>query len=348
MRCFNCGYETTEYLCPDCRTAEILDKVFSQIRFYKAETCDNPYLAEYVSGLTEKYAERNAIPAILDCFDVETNEFYYCQYYRMRKDDRFESAALSYLATHSLDETKTQRVLYDLIDNYIPNDFVKPKKWCEIVAEKDDLCCELYLVAAKYFSMIGEYDVSDAIAKRAISACGSGNAKLLFYSLEGIVPKLYKQQEDTQRYRTKIPYWPNTEDRRRAVAMFYDERGISYRRIESKPEKTPENEFTPPTACYDAPDSYCAFWCAAAFSVAQSKPIYQIAAVKVENGKRMDSFQEYIRPWDGETGRKSAAKEADVDLTVIDSARDVDQVMVDFLISLVMRYCYQPMHWVDK
>ena len=48
MKCFNCGNETNEYLCPNCHTEEILDKVFEQIRFYKPEICENPYLAEYV------------------------------------------------------------------------------------------------------------------------------------------------------------------------------------------------------------------------------------------------------------------------------------------------------------
>ena len=36
MKCFHCGNETNEYLCAHCRTEEVLDKVFDQIRFYDA------------------------------------------------------------------------------------------------------------------------------------------------------------------------------------------------------------------------------------------------------------------------------------------------------------------------
>lgn len=34
MKCFNCGRETSAYLCRDCLTAPVLDRVFTEIRFY--------------------------------------------------------------------------------------------------------------------------------------------------------------------------------------------------------------------------------------------------------------------------------------------------------------------------
>ena len=53
MKCLNCGCASENYLCADCATADILDKIFNEIRFYKPETCENPYLSEFASGLTE-------------------------------------------------------------------------------------------------------------------------------------------------------------------------------------------------------------------------------------------------------------------------------------------------------
>lgn len=234
------------FLCGECQTTQILDKVFSEIRSYKPDTCENPYLAEYAAGLTEKYAERNIIPAILELFDAETTEFYYCQYYRMRRDPRFENTAIAYVQTHELSDVHTQNVLYNLIESYIPNDFIKPKMWCNIVTETEGLSCELYAVAAKYFAMIGEYDLADAVTEKGIALCNNIDCRtLLFCSPESMLYKLGKQKEDTNRYRTKKPYWPTTEERRRAVAMFYDEKGIKYPRIESRPEKVKESEFAP-------------------------------------------------------------------------------------------------------
>ena len=81
MKCLNCGKESENYLCDSCKTPEILDKIFNEIRFFKPETCENPYLLEYASGLAEKYAERNIIPDILAQFDAQLTEFYYCFYY---------------------------------------------------------------------------------------------------------------------------------------------------------------------------------------------------------------------------------------------------------------------------
>ena len=332
MKCLNCGKVADTFLCCDCQTIEILDKIFNEIRFYKPENCENPYLAEYASGLSEKYAERDTIPAILDLFDFEVTEFYYCQYYKMRKDTRFEEMAVAYLGTHELTDIRTQNVLYDLIENYIPNDFIKPQKWCKMVAESENLCCELYAVAAKYFAMIGEYDLADAVTEKGLELSNDVDKRIfLFYSPENMISRLEKQKEDTNRYRTKKPYWPVTEERRRAVAMFYDEKGIQYPRIKSKPEKVKESEFAPINECFDEDlTDYCAFWCADAFSLSAAKGIYQIAAVKVRDGQITEKFQELIRPWDGIAGRKDATKKAGVALSVIESAEDVDLVLPKF------------------
>lgn len=326
MKCFNCGKETDAYLCPECRTEEILNEIFEQIRFYKPETCENPYLAEYVATLTEERAERNCIPAILALFPAETAEYYQCLYYWMRGMEEYEAAAEKYLSTHDWAEVKSQLLISYLLKKYIRNDFVKPRVWCDWIAEADDVCCELYSQAAMYFAMIAEYDLADRMADQGL-ACN----RFLYSTKEYMQTSLEKQKVDTQRYRTKKPYWPTTEERRRAVAMFYDEKGISYPRIESKPAKVPENEFAPINECFDAPDNYCAFWCSAAFSVVSAKPIYQIAAAKVESGAVVSEFQSFIRPWEGgEACRKSAAKEAGVPLSVIEGAEDVDQVMIKF------------------
>lgn len=333
MRCLNCGCKSEHYLCADCTSTDVLDKVFREILFYNPETCENPYLLEFTAGLTEKFAERDIIPDILNMFDFEISEFYYCLYYRMRRDSRFEDAAIAYLDRHELADIRTQEVLYNLIASYIPNDFIKPKKWCELVAETDVLCfCELYAVAAKYFAMIGEYNLADTVTDKGIELCTDVNRRtLLFNSPENMISKLEKQKKDTERYRTKKPYWPATVERRRAVAMFYDEKGIKYPRIDSKPKKIKESEFAPIKECYDDDlTDYCAFWCAEAFNLSTIKGIYQIAAVKVRNGEISEKFQELIRPWDGIVDRKDAARKAGVELSVIESAEDVDQVMTKF------------------
>ena len=334
MKCLNCGCTSEHYLCDACARADVLEKIFNEIRFYKPETCENPYLSEFASGLTEKYAERDIIPAILDMFDFEISEFYYCQYYRMRRDARFEGAAIAYLNTHELENIHTQSVLYDLIESYIPNNFIKPKKWCELIADSDGFCCELYAVAAKYFAMIGEYELADSVADKGLKLCSDEKRRVfLFYSPENMISKLEKQKDDTNRYRTKKPYWPATEERRRAVAMFYDEKGITYPRIENRPEKIKESEFAPIKECFDDDlTDYCAFWCADTFSSSAAKGIYQIAAVKVRDGIITEEFQKLIRPWDGVAVRKDAAKKAGVELPVIESAEDVDQVMSRFFV----------------
>lgn len=325
MKCFNCGKNTNDYLCPSCRTQEILDKIFNEIRFYNPETCENVYLAEYVSTLFEARAERNCIPEILDLFPFEISEYYLCVYYWIRGKEEFETSAIKYLDSHDWADEKSQTLISYLLKKYIRNDFIKPKMYCEWIVESDCAYAELYLSAATYFGMIAEYDLSDKAADKGL-ACD----KFLYSSKEYMQNSLEKQKADTLRYRTKKPYWPTTEERRRSVAMFYDEKGIAYPRIENKPSKIPENEFLPIDECLDAPNDYCAFWCAEAYSLSSVKPIYQIAAIRIKDGEVQDEFQSFIRPWDGAISRKSAAKEAGVPISVVESAEDVDQVMAKF------------------
>lgn len=351
MKCFNCGQETDAYLCPECRTESVLDTLIFRMLFYKEELCEFPYLTAYVATLTEEQKVRNCIPEVLAILPAEMAEYYYCLYYRYEEKDKLETAIEHYLSHHDWQARKSQRLIYYLLYYYLPNVFVKPRAWCDWIAKTEGICCELYAKAAEYFAMIAEYDLSDLLVEKGL-ACDN----FIYSDKEKMQQSLEEQKRKTQGYRDKTPYWPRSkrgesaeslEARRRAVAMFYEEKGISYPRIESKsanvskkdgsyhcvktkPAKVPENEFEAINECYDAPENYCAFWCAEAFSVSSAKPIYQIAALRVENGSVIDEFQSFIRPWDGASSRKSAAKEAGVPLSVIEGAEDVDQVMVKF------------------
>lgn len=333
MNCLNCGCISEHYLCSSCATITTLNRLFREIRFYKPDTCTNPYLQAYVSGLSEKYAERDIIPEILAQFDPQSTEYYSCIYLQMSGDSRFEDAARDYLETHELSDFHTQDVLYNLIRRYIPDNLTAPQALCELVRTRDDLFCELYAIAAKYFSMIGDYNLADAMVGRAQALCEDPeHRKLLYYSPEGMLAELEKQRITIQKYRTKKPYWPTTESRRRVVACFYDERGIPHPRVESKPAKVPESEFAPVKSYRGGNLSdYCAFWCSSVFSAGPSPCIYQIAAVKVLGGQVADTFAALVRPWDvGDSSRKAAARESGISLGEIEAADDVDLVMPKF------------------
>ena len=330
MKCLHCGQESDNYLCDDHSTESILDEVFNALRFYKAGKCDNAFIREYAMAFEKPYEVRSCIPNILKLFPESVADFYFCRYYKGEKDERFEEAALTYLHSHPRMAVKEQTILLDLLDYYLRDDFVKPQKWCELIKNTDSLYCELYHSAAQFYAMIGDYDIAGEIIDKALALCtDSAYNSFLFCSRETGTENLTKLKETNNRYRTKKPYWPATEERRRLVAAIYDEKGITYPRIESKPAKVSESDFKPiDESLSSIHTNYCAFWCAEAFSIVAAKSIYQIAAVKVRNGIIVDEFQSYVRPWSENIA--GTAEKAGIDANDLLLAEDVDQVMSKF------------------
>lgn len=329
MKCLHCDRETEAPLCQDCRSEEILDLVYREVMYATPEECTLPQVAELKHWQVEPKGERDILLQIFELFDFSAAEYYICQYYKVIKDPRYEKFAVAYLTSHDWQEEKTQRILYGLINFYLPNDFISPMKWCVRVEARDDLACDLYTSTAHYCGMIGEYDRAEVLIKQAQSLNIKGRG-WLYQQEETILSHFEKAEREIQGWRKKA-YWPKTEERRRAIAMFYDEKGISYPRIETWPQKIAESDFKCLSEyCGANPASYCAFWCATGFSVVAAKCIYQIAGVKVEKGEITDRFQSYIRPWDGCSARKAAAQEAGVPVETLECAEDVDLIMKRF------------------
>lgn len=217
-------------------------------------------------------------------------------------------------------------MIYNLLSFYLRNDFIKPAKWCAVIGGNDDLCAELYETAAQFLALVGDYDDAVQLTERAL--CSND---FLFSNPENMRASVEKLRVDIERYRTKKPYWPSTEERRRKLAAIYDEKRIAYPRITSKPAKVAESDFEPIEEYMDElPMDYCAFWCSEAYNIKSTGSIYQIAAVKVRDSEVIGQFQSLVRPWDGQVGKKDAAKQLGVEIEVIEAADDVDLVLPRF------------------
>ncbi len=334
MKCLKCGKENNEMICEECLNNDaVLGYVFYEIMYYNPEKCENRYISDFAGKFSDKKELQKACYELLTLFPEEQRKYYYCRYLAITHDQELENAALSYIEHHNIEDKKTQRVLWDLLNTYLRKDFIKPLKWCQIISETKDLHCELYRQAAQFFSMVGDYDLSDKIVNIAIEYCkNSEYDKFLFSNAEKLIEQLEQQKIDTCRYREVKPYWPKNEDARQKLSEIYADKGIEIMRITAKAKKIPESEFEPIKECFDNDiKTYCSFWCSESFSLSVVKDIYEIAAVRVENGIIKGTFQSFIKPWNGgENARKDAAKKAGVMVDVIASAEDVDQVIPKF------------------
>ena len=131
MKCLNCGHMTAEYLCPDCRTEEVLDRLIPQMGWYKAEKCEFPYLMEYAATLPEGQEVRKCIPNILELLSKDLAEYYRCLYYRYEEKDKLEATIEAYLTNHDWSEVRSQKLIDCLLYHYDLNDFAKPRVWCD-------------------------------------------------------------------------------------------------------------------------------------------------------------------------------------------------------------------------
>lgn len=333
MNCLNCGCKTDNFLCGDCINLDVLDKIFNEALRFKPDECDNAYLKEYVAQQPEDFKAKSIIPELLDLFDPDETEYYRCKYMLWCHSEDAEESAINYIEGHAINEMKTMDLLYYLMKEYISKDFAKYDKWCDLIRSNSDLACELYLQAAECYAKIGEYDLSDEVIGKCEKVNGGSNPNryiLAISDADRIDKFIEDQKRRTLRYRSGKPYWPITEDARSKLAAIYDAKGISYPRIELKPQKVSESEFAGYKECIDTPEDYCAFWCSSVSNVKGIKDVYQIAAVKVISGEIVATFESLIKPWDSQQQVKSAAKELGISTDEMNKASDVDFVMPKF------------------
>ena len=321
MKCLNCGKNVESFICLDCRTEKVLDKIFNEIFFFNEEKCENEFIKEYMKKFEKMQDARTDIPQIFELFEKEISEFYWLRYYKLMKDECFESKAIKFLENFDENDIK-----------HMQNNYEKPLSWCEKIKASKKITPELQNVAAEFYSMIAEYDIAEDmlnIIEKNVNKEEFNN--YMFSNKENILSEIEKRKNLLSRYRGGKPYWPNTEERRKLLIPIYEQKGIEYPRIELKPSKINENDFEGIIESdLEKLDNYCAFWCSGVQTPSRVFAICEIAAIKVRDNKIVDKFQKYIKPWDGESIAKRAGKKYGVPIEKLYAADDVDLVMKKF------------------
>ena len=175
MKCLNCGCETDRFLCENCRTEEILDKVVNDVMNYSTSNKEEyPYIAEVMNDPDYMFNKFNILPQLLQLFDKEKVEYYECIYLSMTTNEATKERTSHYVDTHDFMEDRTQRVLYLMLSKLLLNNLIEFKAWFDRIAETEGLSFELYYLTADYYSKIGDYDISDSMSDKAVEAYNQG------------------------------------------------------------------------------------------------------------------------------------------------------------------------------
>ena len=87
MRCFNCGENSAEPLCENCRTEEVLSWLWKDLSKYDVQQAQSPYLIEYVLSLGESYDKKQLTSSILDLFEQDVTYYRCLSFYWFREYD---------------------------------------------------------------------------------------------------------------------------------------------------------------------------------------------------------------------------------------------------------------------
>lgn len=335
MRCINCGNDSDGLLCKECRTMSVLDSVYNQILGFRLDECQNEFLCELYKSQEGIPMWDNIIP-LLELFDRTSVLFYYINFYRLsnKYKNLLLHACIEYLDIYKERNDSREEVIYRLVNDCYkpPKEFVAQKAYCDYIACTEGLFPELYITAAFYFDCIGDYDIADKLLNYVENALDTKTInKYIFGDYASKKKAINDQREKIEKHRAK-PYWPTKEEDREKLKPFYDERGIDYTVRGKKSIKVKESDFILPDEHIGGPlDTYVAFWCYEC-SAMVGKGTCQIGAVKVNEGKIVDEFQEYVRPWDHiEKQCQAAAKKLNIAEEVFKSAETVDIVFTKFM-----------------
>lgn len=333
MKCLNCGCESNYHVCLKCQKDEIWGTVFSHLFKFSPEECENENVIDYINSFETPEEVNNTILGIINEFvDEEDSLYYYCRYAKQVKESDFEKKAIQYITYHTEWDMRKQIIIRALLDWYGRDDLETPEKLYQTIESTDDLYCELYCMAAEYRAMVGDYDLADTVINKIKLYCKDKSYDKYFSTSEGVLNRVEKTEKLLVRYRAGKPYWPQTEERRKKILEIYAKKGITITPTVPKSKKVAEKDFQMPTEYIgDVLEDYCAFWCAECFSTVKAKDIYEIAAVRVRNDKKVDTYRSFIKPWDaGTSAKKSAAKEAGITEEELSKQRTVDVVMKEF------------------
>lgn len=284
MKCLNCGKVCTDLLCNNCKTNTIIDKIYNEILGFKAEQCANKFLIDYSKKLNDIKEIKKIIPDLIKFIDSQEYDYYYCHYLKISRNEDFEKNAIEYLNKNTKMDLHKQQILYDLINFYLRNDYIKPEKWCNMILNEKELAVELYHISTEFYSMIGEYEIATKVLKYGRIKL-KNNPKFLFSNKDNMNTAFEKLECLIERYKKGNPYWPNTEERRKMLAPIYDKKGITYPRIEKLAKKIKESEFKPIKELYDSlPSEYMIFWCSSVSVTRGISAIYEIAVLHIKNG----------------------------------------------------------------
>lgn len=337
MKCFSCGKENDFYICESClRNNNYIEKVLNQLFLPKFNERDNININLYFKSFKNIYEERNkVINEVLNKYYGDKKDFYKCRFLNIIKSDEFEVEAIKYLksSTTTILSKDGQILLSSLLYSYLRKDFTKPLEWCKLILNSDDMYIELYNVAAEYFSMVGEYDLSESLINKAMSYMENDSCSFIFSNKENMIISFNKLKSLLVRYRNGKPYFPKTEERQKQIIEIYKKKGIVYSETSEKSlksRKVKEGDFKKINECMEYNiDSYCSFWCEI-ITINGITDVYQIAAIKVVDNEIVDNFEKYIKPWDGKKYVEIAAKKANISFDEFNSFENVDDVINDF------------------
>ena len=327
-------------------TAEGLDSIMEDIVYKRGGNRTNPYIVAKRTECPEfqflPYAKE-----IVKRFDTENTVYWNLILNRNEKSDELYEQMRAYISTHDIDDTKTQGILYLLLSPYISKCLFDEGADLIAIAEKPEKKTSKILSSLiEYYCKTADFEKASAYAAEYKEQFKSNtvlyaNSTDRFYGESN-----YKSCMDNfERWTGNKPFWPRGENLINYLS-YLDRHGLKHAGYVRN--EVTQKDFDAPEFSYDdLPDSFCTIECSNVYTSKQGKHTYEIAMVKVIDGKQTDACRTLVRPRCGQSELEKIVKKTGISEEQFTSLPYTDQA-VDELLKYIGDLPLVSIEWTAK
>lgn len=329
-KCIICGKENEAWLCADCAPSQNEERLCQDFCLYRIGSHGNELWDSFEDFLTDDIAF-----SIIDELCVGKSEglktYYKVLYFAknncgVKKENRdfLLKNADGLLSDGELSPAQKSRIKGLLLDLYMSShDYSSADKLAAELSGENELPKQAIYTLTVFFGRTRRYEKAE---KTALDFIDKNSADPFCNTVNKEYENIKSRHNGTLK-----EYIPKSNEDAEKYFSFLDSLDIAYEKPRRIPKAIPVSEYpAPQTADGTVYNDFVAFDVETTGKDSKKDSIIELAAVKVRNGKIVDTFSELVRPIDKKLSEK-ITEITGITAKDLESAREIWEVFPDFL-----------------